>query len=63
MGASKYQVKGLEANRLQEFVGQRVEIIGKLDPKARESASPAGDPPALQATSIKKIEGACPAAK
>ena len=63
VGASKYQVKGLEANRLQEFVGQRVEIIGKLDPKARESASPAGDAPALQATSIKKIEGACPAAK
>jgi hypothetical protein len=56
---STYGVKGLEAKRLQEFVGQRVEIVGKLDQKA----SPAGGPPELQASSIKKIEGSCPAAK
>ena len=66
---SMFEVKGLEANRLEEFVGQRVEIIGKLDPKdvaerAREKASPSGEPagdlPELSATSIKKIEGTCP---
>ena len=67
VGASKYQVKGLEANRLQEFVGQRVEIVGKVDTKAREERKPLrANPqptPQLQATSIKKIEGTCPAAK
>ena len=71
-GGAMYEVRGLEANRLEEFVGQRVEIVGKLDPKdiaerAREKASPSGEPagdlPELQATSIKKIEGTCPAAK
>jgi hypothetical protein len=56
---STYGVKGLEAKRLQEFVGQRVEIVGKLDQKA----SPAGGAPELQASSIKKIEGTCPPAK
>lgn len=69
---SMFEVKGLEANRLQEFVGQRVEIVGKVDSKdvaerSREKASPSGEPagdlPELQATSIKKIEGTCPAAK
>ena len=69
---SMYEIRGLESSRLKEFVGQRVEIVGKLDPKdvserAREKASPAGetsgDLPELQATSIKKIEGTCPAAK
>ena len=64
---STFEIKGLEANRLQEFVGQRVEIVGKVDNKAREKASPSGEPaadlPQLQATSIKKIEGTCPPAK
>lgn len=69
---SMFEIRGLESSRLKEFVGQRVEIVGKLDPKdvserAREKASPAGEPagdlPELQATSIKKIEGTCPAAK
>ena len=67
-----YEVKGLESNRLEEFVGQRVEIVGKVDPKdvaerAREKTNPAGEPagdlPEIQATSIKKTEGTCPAVK
>jgi hypothetical protein len=67
-----YEVKGLESNRLEEFVGQRVEIVGKVNPKdvserAREKTNPAGEPagdlPEIQATSIKKTEGTCPAVK
>jgi hypothetical protein len=69
---SMFEVKGLEASRLQEFVGQRVEIVGKVDPKdvaerAREKASPSGEPagdlPEIIATSIKKTEGTCPPVK
>jgi hypothetical protein len=72
--ARKFEVRGLDDERLQQFVGQRVEIVGRIDPKdlderAREAASPAGEPagdlPEIHATTIKKSEspGSCPQAK
>ena len=67
-----FEVRGLDDERLQGLVGQRVEITGSLKDtdvaeRAREKANPAGEPagdlPELQATAIKKIEGTCPAIK
>jgi hypothetical protein len=67
-----FEVRGLDSQKLEQFVGQRVEIVGKIDPKdiaerSREKASPAGEPagdlPEIQASNIKKADGTCPAAK
>jgi hypothetical protein len=64
---SMFEVRGLDSQRLQEFAGQRVEIVGKIDPKdlseRARAGSPAGDLPEIQATTIKKAEGTCPPAK
>lgn len=63
-GANKmFEVRGLNDTELQQFVGQRVEIEGKLDPsdvaeRSREQANPAGekagDLPELMGATIKK---------
>jgi hypothetical protein len=58
-----FEVRGLNESELQQFVGQRVEIEGKLDPsdvaeRSREQANPAGeksgDLPELMGATIKK---------
>lgn len=70
---SKLEVRGLDDEKLQQFVGQRVEIEGKIDPqdfaeRAREQANPAGeksgDLPELEGTSIRKASSnePCPPA-
>jgi hypothetical protein len=58
-----FEVRGLNDSELQQYLGQRVEIEGKIDPadlaeRAREKASttgePAGDLPELHGTTIRK---------
>lgn len=77
-GAAKgkmFEIRGIDDTELQKYVGQRVEIVGKLDPqdmpeRQREQASPAGEPagdlPELNGSTIKKsssTEPCTPAAK
>ena len=70
---TKLEIRGIDDERLQQFVGQRVEIEGKIDPQdfaegAREQASPAGektgDLPELEGTVIRKASSnePCPPA-
>jgi hypothetical protein len=71
-GANKmFEVRGLNESELQQFVGQRVEIEGKLDPsdvaeRAREQANPAGektgDLPELMGAKIRKATSTEPCA-
>jgi hypothetical protein len=58
-----FEIRGIDDEQLKQFVGQRVQIEGKLDPadmveRAREQASPTGEPagdlPELQGTTIRK---------
>ena len=74
-GAGKmFEIRGMNETELQQFVGQRVEIEGKLDPadlaeRSREKTSPTGEPagdlPELKGAAIRKATSAapCPAAK
>lgn len=70
---TKLEVRGLDDEKLQPFVGQRVEIEGKVDPqdfaeRAREQASASGeksgDLPELEGTVIRKASSnePCPPA-
>jgi hypothetical protein len=57
--AKMFEVRGIDKEELQKYVGQRVEIVGKLDPqdvaeRQREKASPTGEP----AGDLPEIEGA-----
>ena len=58
-----FEVRGLKDAELQQFVGQRVEIEGKVDPadlaeRSREKAKPGGEPsgdlPELNGATIRK---------
>jgi len=64
-----FEVRGLSETELQQFVGQRVEIEGKVDPadiaeRSREKANPAGEPagdlPELKGMVIRKSTSAAP---
>jgi hypothetical protein len=64
-----FEVRGLNETELQQFVGQRVEIEGKLDPsdhaeRSREQANPAGekagDLPELMGAVIRKATSDAP---
>jgi hypothetical protein len=61
MAGMKFEVRGIDEARLQPFVGQRVEIEGKIDPadfpervREKTAGEPAGDLPELQGTVIRK---------
>ena len=70
-----FEVRGIDSAELQKYVGQRVEIVGKVDPqdlterrqeKASPTGEPAGDLPELEGSTIKKsssTEPCTPAAK
>lgn len=58
-----YEVRGIDREELQQYVGQRVEIVGRMDPqdkadRQREQATPAGEPagdlPEIHGTTIRK---------
>ena len=64
-----FEVRGLNETELQQFVGQRVEIEGKVDPadiadRSREKANPTGEPagdlPELKGMVIRKATSAEP---
>jgi hypothetical protein len=64
-----FEVRGLNETELQQFIGQRVEIEGQVDPadiaeRSREQASPAGEPagdlPELKGMVIRKATSAAP---
>jgi hypothetical protein len=66
---AKLEVRGIDDEQLKQFVGQRVQIEGKLDPKdfaerAREKASASGeksgDLPELNGTVIRKSSSTDP---
>jgi hypothetical protein len=61
------EIRGLDDTRLKQFVGQRVEIEGKIDPsdfpeRAREKTSgePAGDLPEIEGATIRKASSDAP---
>lgn len=67
----KLEVRGIDDEKLQQFVGQRVEIEGRVDPAdfaERQAArpgqaatdEPAGDLPELEGTMIKKASSSEP---
>ncbi len=69
VAAKMFEVRGLNETELQQFVGQRVEIEGKLDPadlseRSREQANPAGekagDLPELMGAVIRKASSDAP---
>jgi len=64
-----FEVRGLNDTELQQFVGQRVEIEGNIDPadmadRAKEKANPGGEPagdlPELKGMVIRKATSAEP---
>ena len=64
-----FEVRGLNDTELQQFVGQRVEIEGQVDPadiaersreKANPSGEPAGDLPELKGMVIRKATSSEP---
>ena len=69
MSVDKLEVRGIDDEKLQQFVGQRVEIEGRVDPgdfaeRAAEKASPSGektgDLPELNGTTIRKSSSTDP---
>jgi hypothetical protein len=69
ISAMMFEVRGIEDTQLQQYVGQRVEIEGKIDPadlaeRSREKANPAGEPagdlPELKGAVIRKASSSEP---
>jgi hypothetical protein len=68
-GGKMFEVRGLSETELQQFIGQRVEIEGQVDPtdiaerkaeKANPAGEPAGDLPELKGMVIRKATSAEP---
>jgi hypothetical protein len=63
-----YELTGPGEGQLEQYVGRRVEISGKL--KAAKGVRPSADPTGkdlnlreLEVTSVRESTGSCPAAK